>query len=75
MGQHVKEGAMQIALRHHPHVRHRLQAGAGHVKRRRSPVTRRALAELQFRNTGWIERKPGAMWDAVPAAPRTVAVR
>lgn len=36
--------------------------------RGRSPMPRRALAELRFRHTAWIERKPGAMWDVVPGA-------
>ncbi|GAA2811477.1 hypothetical protein GCM10010470_53590 [Saccharopolyspora taberi] len=36
---------------------------------RRSPGARRVLAEQRFRHTAWIERKPGAMWDAVSAAP------
>ena len=39
---------------------------------RRSPGARRVLAEQRFRHTAWIERKPGAMWDAVSTAPSAV---
>ena len=39
----------------------------------RSPVTRREIAEQLFRHSAWVQRKPGAMWDAVPAAPRATA--
>lgn len=63
-------------------VMHRLLQNQGHAKHqptsaplpRRSPVTRRQIAEQLFRHTSWVQRKPGAMWDAVPAAPRA-AVR
>lgn len=39
----------------------------------RSPVARRVVAERLFQHTSWVQRKPGAMWDAVPAAPRATA--
>ncbi|MDI2030084.1 hypothetical protein QFW96_15760 [Saccharopolyspora sp. TS4A08] len=34
---------------------------------RRSPVSRRQTAEKLFRHSAWVQRKPGAMWDVVPA--------
>ncbi|MEB3365986.1 hypothetical protein [Saccharopolyspora mangrovi] len=34
---------------------------------RRSPVSRREIAEKLFRHSAWVQRKPGAMWDVVPA--------
>ncbi|MBB5153386.1 hypothetical protein [Saccharopolyspora phatthalungensis] len=52
-------------------VRHRLLTGP--VPARRSPVTRREIAEQLFRHSAWVQRKPGAMWDAVPAAPSAAA--
>ncbi|GAA2332511.1 hypothetical protein GCM10009854_04730 [Saccharopolyspora halophila] len=39
----------------------------------RSPVARREIAERLFQHTSWVQRKPGAMWDAVPVAPRATA--
>ncbi len=57
---------MHVAPHRYPYFR-RLLPG-------RSPVPRRALAELRFRHTAWIERKPGAMWDAVPGALELTAV-
>ncbi|PKW14498.1 hypothetical protein [Saccharopolyspora spinosa] len=56
---------------HQGRIRHRLLTGPDFP--RRSPVTRREIAEQLFRHTAWVQRKPGAMWDAVPAAPRAVA--
>ncbi|EQD85126.1 hypothetical protein A8924_1444 [Saccharopolyspora erythraea NRRL 2338] len=47
----------------------------GDLTARRSPGAHRVLLEQRFRHTAWIERKPGAMWDAVPAAPRAAAAR
>ncbi|MEV0089407.1 hypothetical protein [Saccharopolyspora sp. NPDC050642] len=55
---------------HQGRVRHRLLTSP---VPRRNPVTRREIAEKLFRHTAWVQRKPGAMWDAVPAAPRAVA--
>ncbi|MEV4731396.1 hypothetical protein [Saccharopolyspora sp. NPDC049426] len=39
---------------------------------RRSPVSRREIAEKLFRHSAWVQRKPGAMWDVVPAPSATV---
>ncbi|GAA4612879.1 hypothetical protein [Saccharopolyspora hordei] len=58
-------------------LKRRRPAGHRHLapsQLRRSPVTRRQIAEQLFQHTSWVQRKPGAMWDAVPAAPRA-AVR
>ncbi len=55
-----------------PHERGRRQPLLERLALRRSPVPRRDLAERHFRHTAWIERKPGAMWDAIPAAPSAV---
>ncbi|GAA0538074.1 hypothetical protein GCM10011581_04980 [Saccharopolyspora subtropica] len=62
---------MHRLLQHEGRVRHRLLPAAV----RRSPVTRREIAEQLFRHTVWVERKPGAMWNAVPAAPRAAVAR
>lgn len=32
-----------------------------------SPVSRRETAEKLFQHSAWVQRKPGAMWDVVPA--------
>ncbi|KAA5837147.1 hypothetical protein ABT337_15935 [Saccharopolyspora hirsuta] len=62
---------MHRMLQHRGPAEHRQLASP---RPRRSPVSRRQIAEQLFRHTSWVQRKPGAMWDAVPAAPRA-AVR
>ncbi|MGP4019201.1 hypothetical protein [Saccharopolyspora sp. 5N708] len=62
---------MHRLLQHQGRDRHRLLTDP--VLLRRNPVTRREIAEQLFRHTAWVQRKPGAMWDAVPVAPRAAA--
>ncbi|MCI2417742.1 hypothetical protein MOQ72_09920 [Saccharopolyspora sp. K220] len=62
---------MHRLLQHQRWDRHRLLTDP--VPLRRRPVTCREIAERLFRHTKWVQRKPGAMWDAVPAAPRAAA--
>ncbi|RRO15589.1 hypothetical protein EIL87_16330 [Saccharopolyspora rhizosphaerae] len=45
-------------------VQQRLLPGA---TARPHPVSRREIAEKLFRHSAWVQRKPGAMWDVVPA--------
>ncbi|SEG77690.1 hypothetical protein SAMN02982929_03672 [Saccharopolyspora kobensis] len=67
-----EEVVMHLLLQHQGRARHRRLSTA--PRPRRSPLTRRQIAEQLFRHTSWVQRKPGAMWDAVPAAP-SAAVR